>query len=364
VARTLRLKIKNRSKTADELAGRLGGDANREGIFLPTKKPLAPGTRLNFELLLQDGTPALAGSGQVRWRRPPETAGDLAPGMGVRFVELSPESRSLVDRAVSSYGGDACRYENTEGAEILEPESTTPDSPALPSGSEPPAGTPAVADESEPPPDDSAAASSPEAPPVDSTPAPVGDPGGETPIADPAAADAPGDDPGVVERKVDEFFEMVQTIPPPDSQSDEVDDVEASIALTSDGDHRIERASGFGFGAEAASADPAGGGARLSEEMLFSETETPEEPVGRESLKSEFTSETQYPAASTEPEGYARLRLKKPSLITVFRVCLVLLLAGACALGAFAWFKGFESFEEFYRYLFEFFPQLRSHIPE
>jgi type IV pilus assembly protein PilZ len=65
------------------------------GIFVRTETPLAIGTRLR--LRFQVGDSELALDGEVTWINPVRPTGDnLNPGMGVRFIELTPDTREEV----------------------------------------------------------------------------------------------------------------------------------------------------------------------------------------------------------------------------------------------------------------------------
>ncbi len=66
------------------------------GIFLRTEAPLPVGTELRLRFAVPDGT-ALDLAGVVMWINPVRADGDNPnPGMGVRFIELSPDAREAV----------------------------------------------------------------------------------------------------------------------------------------------------------------------------------------------------------------------------------------------------------------------------
>ena len=93
------LKIKFKSATLDQFIERYSVDVSHGGIFIRTKDPLAVGTELKFEFQLQDASPLIAGEGVVVWTRDPEGARPgVAPGMGVRFDKLSPDSSDVLGR--------------------------------------------------------------------------------------------------------------------------------------------------------------------------------------------------------------------------------------------------------------------------
>lgn len=95
------VKIKFKCTTIDRFAERYAVDLSDAGIFIRTPKPLATGTHVSFEFQYQDGTPLLSGSGTVVWVREHEPAkSDSHPGMGVRFDQLPPESRAVLDQVL------------------------------------------------------------------------------------------------------------------------------------------------------------------------------------------------------------------------------------------------------------------------
>lgn len=66
------------------------------GIFIRTDHPANVGTRLRLRFQVDDGEP-LTLDGEVTWINPYKESGDnLNPGMGVRFVELTPDTREQV----------------------------------------------------------------------------------------------------------------------------------------------------------------------------------------------------------------------------------------------------------------------------
>jgi type IV pilus assembly protein PilZ len=66
------------------------------GIFIRTDHPARVGTRLRLRFQVEDGEP-LTLDGEVTWINPLRESGDnLNPGMGVRFIELTPDKREEV----------------------------------------------------------------------------------------------------------------------------------------------------------------------------------------------------------------------------------------------------------------------------
>src|SRR5258706_11559102 len=93
------LKIKFKSSNLDQFIERFSVDVSRGGIFIRTKEPLAVGTGLKFEFQLQDASSLIAGEGTVVWIREHDPArSGVAPGMGVKFDRLQPQSQGVLDR--------------------------------------------------------------------------------------------------------------------------------------------------------------------------------------------------------------------------------------------------------------------------
>ena len=66
------------------------------GIFIRTDHPARVGTRLRLRFQAEQGEP-LTLEGEVTWINPLRASGDnLNPGMGVRFIELTPDKREEV----------------------------------------------------------------------------------------------------------------------------------------------------------------------------------------------------------------------------------------------------------------------------
>ena len=66
------------------------------GIFIRTDHPSSVGTRLRLRFQVEHGEP-LTLDGEVTWINPLRVTGDnLNPGMGVRFIELTPDKREEV----------------------------------------------------------------------------------------------------------------------------------------------------------------------------------------------------------------------------------------------------------------------------
>ncbi|HXO43180.1 MAG TPA: TIGR02266 family protein [Thermoanaerobaculia bacterium] len=73
------------------------------GIFIRTDTPEPPGQLLDFEFRLGDGYELIHGRGEVVWARERGEGPERPPGMGVRFIELSPGSKDLIYKIVDDY---------------------------------------------------------------------------------------------------------------------------------------------------------------------------------------------------------------------------------------------------------------------
>lgn len=67
------------------------------GIFVRTNQPLQIGTRLTLRFRVPASREEFVLTGQVQWVNPLKVlAENLNPGMGVRFVDLTPEDRERI----------------------------------------------------------------------------------------------------------------------------------------------------------------------------------------------------------------------------------------------------------------------------
>ena len=107
------LKVRFKSATLDEFMEHYSHDISRGGIFIKSKNPMSVGTLLKFEFQLKDESRVIHGVGRVVWQR--EATDDHPPGMGIKFIKMDPESRSLVDETVQRRGNAPGRFE--EGAD-------------------------------------------------------------------------------------------------------------------------------------------------------------------------------------------------------------------------------------------------------
>ncbi|MFY3746605.1 TIGR02266 family protein [Anaeromyxobacter sp. Red801] len=154
------LRIRLAYGSVDEFVDRFALNVSRGGLFVRTLEPQPPGTPLRLDVVLESGDQVIHGSGVVRWSTPPSAPGEPArvPGMGIKFVDLSPESRALVDRLVAGRGAEA--------------QSDEPPRPAAPPARPPAAAPPPGRPPGVPAPATRAAAPAPGRPPGAAAPAP------------------------------------------------------------------------------------------------------------------------------------------------------------------------------------------------
>ena len=137
----LTMKIKFKSANLEQFIERYSVDVSKGGIFIRTKEPQAVGIQLRFEFQLQDGAPLIVGEGTVVWNRAPDPSKpSVAPGMGVRFDKLTPDSQErleqiLTEKARRGETGVESRFDAGVRASISEATSPSQVTPtANPSG--------------------------------------------------------------------------------------------------------------------------------------------------------------------------------------------------------------------------------------
>ena len=74
---------------------------SRGGVFIKTNHPMDRGTRFDLKISLPDGEKQLEVSCEVAWVRLKEQVTSkekFSPGMGIKFLNLSPEGRGRIER--------------------------------------------------------------------------------------------------------------------------------------------------------------------------------------------------------------------------------------------------------------------------
>ncbi len=106
------------------------------GIFIKSVDPRPAGSLCRLEFRLADGYKLIEGRGEVIWVRDRDESPERPAGMGIRFLELEPESQRLIRRMVEEHerkGGKPFDVDRVpRGAEEAPPASPPP--PASTSG--------------------------------------------------------------------------------------------------------------------------------------------------------------------------------------------------------------------------------------
>ncbi|MBN2192171.1 MAG: TIGR02266 family protein [Polyangiaceae bacterium] len=112
-AKVLTMTVRYKSATLDEFIEHHSHDVSRGGMFIKTPSPFPPGTLLKFEVKIAQDQRVMQGVGRVVWKRePPDAGGDDRPaGMGVKFIKIDEESRTIIDRLIASRAQESGAYE-------------------------------------------------------------------------------------------------------------------------------------------------------------------------------------------------------------------------------------------------------------
>ena len=117
----LSLKIRYKSATLEDFIERYSNDISRGGVFIKAKKPLAVGTLLKFEFILQDESTLIHGVGRVVWRREEADAGPQdPPGMGIKFIKMDADSRAVVQKIADDRAHPGVFDQGKEGGDHLQ----------------------------------------------------------------------------------------------------------------------------------------------------------------------------------------------------------------------------------------------------
>ena len=80
------------------------------GLFVATEAPWEIGERIEFSLSLMGGE-VRTHHGVVRWVRPANSSGGLPAGMGVQFVDLTPQENEAIQSFVDSRAKDTLFFD-------------------------------------------------------------------------------------------------------------------------------------------------------------------------------------------------------------------------------------------------------------
>ena len=87
--------------SAEDLKAHYLSNISLGGVFIETKNPMTRGARFNLTIFLPDGGKNLDILCEVVWSFREErvtTTGTHSPGMGLKFLNLSPEDEDRIDR--------------------------------------------------------------------------------------------------------------------------------------------------------------------------------------------------------------------------------------------------------------------------
>lgn len=68
------------------------------GLFIATHVVRPIGSHVEFSIVIGDDAEPIKGLGEVRWIRQYSDTSDAHPGMGLRFLEVSPEGRKRIEQ--------------------------------------------------------------------------------------------------------------------------------------------------------------------------------------------------------------------------------------------------------------------------
>ena len=101
-------RLRVRFGTATELKDHYISNVAEGGVFVETLYPLDIGKRVTLEIFVGDDVSPLTVQGEVIWiRRFPEEG---PPGMGIRFLEMSLESREKLGRILHGVDDNPYHY--------------------------------------------------------------------------------------------------------------------------------------------------------------------------------------------------------------------------------------------------------------
>ena len=81
----------------------LAMNMGKGGLFLKTLLPLEVGSLLRCSFRIPDGNPPVIANAKVVWNRRGSAARHDPAGMGIRFINLSPEDRERISHHVGGY---------------------------------------------------------------------------------------------------------------------------------------------------------------------------------------------------------------------------------------------------------------------
>lgn len=134
------LTVRMNYRDVEEFAQGYTLNVSQGGFFIRTRTPQPAGTILDFEIRLEEDRLSFRGCGEVVRSIPPAREGERPriPGMGIRFLELDPLTRSMVENLIRDHRSPVIEEEEL-------PIDVELPAPTPPVSAPPPAPTPAVA---------------------------------------------------------------------------------------------------------------------------------------------------------------------------------------------------------------------------
>ena len=98
VRAVVRLEVEGEDRNLFRVPLYVTENLSRGGMFLITTNPLEEGTELSLRFSLPGEKKPMEFTGEVIWAREEEEGGNLAPGMGIRFLRIDEEDREHIGR--------------------------------------------------------------------------------------------------------------------------------------------------------------------------------------------------------------------------------------------------------------------------
>ena len=96
------LRIRLRYPTVEHFVEKFATNISRGGMFISSRSPKPPQTKLRFELRIVDDSPVIKGDGVVRWIREYNPKQPRQPfGMGIEFQKLSKKSQEILEQIIA-----------------------------------------------------------------------------------------------------------------------------------------------------------------------------------------------------------------------------------------------------------------------
>src|SRR3954470_13456589 len=112
-AKVVSLNVRYKSATVDEFIENHSHDVSKGGLFIKTPTPFPPGTLLKFEIRIAGDKAVIAGVGRVVWKREPtQSANERPAGMGVKFIKIDENSRTVIDKLIGVKSDAGSAYES------------------------------------------------------------------------------------------------------------------------------------------------------------------------------------------------------------------------------------------------------------